>query len=310
MNPRTPSEDVLGTCSTGNDGSITIKAPLTCPGATSCDWILPADQGDTGGGSSPFAIDLTAGISDSKLNDVEVWTELSADSSTSAVLAQIIAPDGVLIAKPTVVSPDGISFQKLPTAARDTAGNFFIVWEAESPVTGLDEISAQWYDNEGNPLSEIFAVSAPASGQQAEPSVTADSYNKAAVSWTRYPLGDDPGSVKVQIFDAQGAHREGDHRPAIPSGRSGGNVELVQADGQGTCGLPGQKRIASMKGATSTRSGSCVAALSRHTPSGEHDSRRKLGGLPPSRWSATGASDWFGKVLTPTGKAKVCVKDG
>ncbi len=232
VNPRTPSEEVLGTCSTGNDGSITIKAPLTCPGAASCDWILRLTKVTTGGGSSPFAIDLTAGIGDSKLNDVEVWTALSTDSSTSSVFAQILGSDGLPAAKPIVVSPDGISFQKLPTAARDTAGNFFIAWEAESSVTGLDEISAQWYDNEGNPLSEIFAVSAPASGQQTEPSVTADPYNQAAVSWTRYPLGDDPGSVKVQIFDGKGpTEKEIIDLPSHPGGVA--TMSLVQADGQG-----------------------------------------------------------------------------
>jgi hypothetical protein len=230
VDPRGDLTDKKATCIPGTD--ITLSQPRGCPTTFPCDWILRLTKGTLGGGTSPFAIDFTAGTSSLKLNDVEVWTELSADSSTSAIFAQIIGSDGLPVEKPIVVRPDGISFQKLPTAARDTAGNFFIVWEAESPVTGLDEISAQWYDNQGSPLSEIFAVSAPASGQQAEPSVTADSYNKAAVSWTRYPLGDDPGSIKVQIFDGKGpTEKEIIDLPSHPGGVA--TMSLVQADGQG-----------------------------------------------------------------------------
>jgi hypothetical protein len=234
VNPRTSGlADV--TCVAGT-GIITLKGQPGCPaGATSCDWILRLTKGTSASSASLNAIDPEVN-SESSFNDLEVWTELSADSSTSAVMGQVIDPEGLPVDRPFVVSPDGASFQKLPKTARDGAGNFFITWEGESPATGLDEIFAQRYDNEGALLQDTFAVSAAAEGQQAEPSVTADRDDNFVVSWTRYPLADepvvDPGSIKVQAFDANGD-------PAgaaidLPS-QSGGvpTMSLVQADGDG-----------------------------------------------------------------------------
>ena len=233
MNPRNNENNLTAGCSTGA-GFITLTRQLTCPeGVLSCDWVLRLTKGGTGLATSPFAADFTGGSGPSNLNDIEVWTELSEDSSTSAVLAQVMDSNGLPVERPIVVSPYGISFQKLPTAARDSEGNFFIVWEAESTTTGLDEIFGQWYDNDGLSLSEVFKVSSSAHGQQAEPSVTADPYNNAAVSWTRYPLDDDPGSIKVQIFDIKGpTNKEILNLPAHPGGVA--TMSLVQADGQGS----------------------------------------------------------------------------
>ncbi|MEO6194179.1 MAG: hypothetical protein ABIS20_14320 [Thermoanaerobaculia bacterium] len=235
VNPRTQGQDLDVTCTSGA-GFITLKRQLGCPaGASSCDWILRLTKATSASSASLNAVDPEVNV-ESNFNDLEVWTELSADSATSAVMGQVIDPNGTPVTRPFVVSPDGTSFQKLPKPARDGAGNFFITWEGESPVKGLDEIFAQRYDSEGTLLQDTFAVSTAAEGQQAEPSVTADRDDNFVVSWTRYPLADDPvtdpGSIKVQAFDANGD-------PAgaaidLPS-QSGGvpTMSLVQADGDG-----------------------------------------------------------------------------
>jgi hypothetical protein len=168
----------------------------------------------------------------SSLNDLETWTELSADSVTSAVLAQVIDPDGLPVSEPILVSPDGISFQKLPAAARDADGNFFVVWEAENPFTGLDEIFARRYDSAGNRLDEGFAVSGKSEAQQAEPSITVDPDNNVAVVWTHYGLEEKPAVIELQIYDNSGVP-SGDaiDLPANPGEEA--TAALVQSDAQG-----------------------------------------------------------------------------
>jgi hypothetical protein len=228
VDPRGTVADKVAGCLPGV-GVVTLRQPPRCPSTAPCDWILRLTKGS---GFSPFSADFTVESGLASLNDIEVWTELSENSSTSGVFAQVLTSDGLPVGKPIVVSPDGISFQKLPTAARDSDGNFFIVWEAESTTTGLDEIFGQWYDNDGTPLSEVFKISSSVHGQQAEPSVTADPYNNAAVSWTRYPLDDDPGSIRVQIFDVKGpSNKEILNLPSHLGGVA--TMSLIQADGQG-----------------------------------------------------------------------------
>ncbi len=224
VDPRGTSRALPAACTPGS-GFVTLKSPPKCPTTSACDWVLQLTKGSAASCPSSIATGLTQ-------NDLAVWTELSPDSTTSAVLAQIVGPDGLPVADPIVVSPDGTTFQKLPTPASDSLGNFFVTWEAENPDTGLDEIFAQRYDNAGNPLSGTFLVSHSSEGQQAEPSVTADPDNNFVVSWTRYALEDQPSSIEVQLFDVTGAP-VGD-TIGLPPDPGGGTstMSLVQSDGQ------------------------------------------------------------------------------
>lgn len=222
VDPRGTIPSKQATC-TPNSGFVTLTSPPPCPTTSACDWVLQLTKGSAASCPSSIATGQ---------NDLEVWTELSPDSTTSAVLAQVIGPDGLPVGDPIVVSPDGTSFQKLPTPASDSLGHFFVTWEAENPDTGLDEIFAQRYDNAGNPLGDIFSVSPSSEGQQAEPSVTADTDNNFVVSWTRYALEDQPSSIEVQLFDVTGAP-VGD-TIGLPPDTGGGaaTMSLVQSDGQ------------------------------------------------------------------------------
>ncbi len=223
VDPRTEQKDKAASCTTGS-GTITLGNPRGCPTTSPCDWVLRLTKG-SGASCNSFAAASTQ-------NDLAVWTELSADSATSSILAQVIGPDGVVVGEPIVVSPDGVSFQKLPTPASDSNGNFFVTWEAENPDTGLDEVFAQRYDNNGNPLGNAFPVSSAGGGQQAEPSVTSDANNNFAVSWTSFALQDAPSLIEVQLFDTTGAPT-GD-TIGLPPDPGGGvsTSSLVQSDGQ------------------------------------------------------------------------------
>jgi hypothetical protein len=216
------NSDLTAACTQGN-GFVTLGTPPKCPNADPCDWVLKL---------SKMATCNSLSVPAPGQNDLEVSTELSADSTTSAVLAQAIGQDGLPIGEQIVVSPDGTSFQKLPTVAQDSLGNFFVTWEAESSDTGLDEIFARRYDNNGSPLGDSFRLSQTSEGQQAEPSVTADSDNNFVVSWTRYALEDESSSVELQIYDTTGAPA-GD-TIGLPADPGGGvaTMSLVQSDAQ------------------------------------------------------------------------------
>ena len=297
VNPRNQDSDVTASCTLGN-GLITLKGQLSCPGnAASCDWILRLAKGKSASSSSLNAIDPEVNV-ESNFNDLEVWTELSADSSTSAVLGQVLDPAGSPVTRPFVVSPDGTSFQKLPKAARDGAGNFFIIWEGESPATGLDEIFAQRYDNEGTLLQDTFAVSTAVEGQQAEPSVTADRDDNFVVSWTRYPLADDPatdsGSIKVQAFDANG---DPAGAPLDLPSESGGvpTMSLVQADGDGNLWVAWTEEDRENGGGDVYAQRILQGGTLYGQPFKVNSTHDGVGGRSPSRWRATAASGWSGR---------------
>jgi hypothetical protein len=232
VNPRKIEADLTSACGPGN-GFITLNAPLTCETGPPCDWVIRLMKGKSASSNSVIALDSAGGSIPSSLNDLEVWTELSDGSAASAVMAQVILPDETPADESFVISPGGTSFQKLPTAARDSLGNFFVTWEAESPDTGLDDIYARRYDSLGNPLGDTFRVSQPGEGQQAEPSITADTNDNFAVSWTRFSLADQPSAVDVQLFNSSGTPT-GD-TIGLPTDPGGGvaTMSLVRADGQG-----------------------------------------------------------------------------
>ncbi|HEY2291587.1 MAG TPA: hypothetical protein VGM86_12885, partial [Thermoanaerobaculia bacterium] len=235
VNPRAQAAEPSATCITGN-GFIKLQGQLSCPTTAPCDWVLRLAKGSPAdcapANATAAATATTTAKSELLLNDLEVWTELSEDSLTSAVLAQAFDSDGIEVADPFVVSPDGTSFQKLPTAAVDSTGNFFVTWEAQSPDTGLDEVWARRYDNYGEPLSDPFLVSPPAEGQQAEPSVTADSSDNVTVSWTRHDQVDDDGEITFQTYDGTGSP-VADPVSLPPTLDGVVTMSLVQADGQG-----------------------------------------------------------------------------
>lgn len=203
VNPRQGGQTVPVSCTSGN-GFITISGIFTCPDSGACDWILQLSKGNLPPIPSSNFAGLLVENNSLDLNDLEVWTEISADSATSAVLAQVLDPDREPISEPLVVSPDGNSFQKLPLVVRDNLGTFFVTWEAENPITGFHEIFGRRYDNSGGALGDAFPVSGPAEGQQAEPSLTADPEGNVTVVWTRYGLEDESGSIEIQAYDTSG----------------------------------------------------------------------------------------------------------
>jgi hypothetical protein len=116
--------------------------------------------------------------------------------------------------------------------ARDDFGTFFVTWQAENPVTGFYEVFAQRYDNVGKPLGEVFAVSGPAEGQQAEPSLTADTQGNVTVAWIRYSLEDEPAIIELQAYSSSGEQLgETIDIPPLPGDQP--MSSLVQSDGEG-----------------------------------------------------------------------------
>ncbi len=115
-----------------------------------------------------------------------------------------------------MVSPIGTSFQKHPTATRDSEGNFFIAWEAES--------IGQRFSKTGKKVGSEFRINEERIEKDFQPSVAMDRQGNFVVAWQSFSSSPDRaqcGQVRLRLYRRDGT-------PAGP--------ELPVAPGYAACG--------------------------------------------------------------------------
>lgn len=188
-----PSTAAWSTATCTGAGTLKFVQPTQCTNRQPCDWILQLTKGK---------VDDSNAAAVANQNTIEVWAAQSADSSTSAILAQVLDPNGDPLDDPIVVNPDGETFGKLPTVAQDASGNFLVAWQTEFLDGTLDTISSRWLDANGNPLGDSFQMIPASDGQQADPAISADSLGNVMVTWTAYAVdGSSSGIYLLDVLD-------------------------------------------------------------------------------------------------------------
>ncbi|NJN85694.1 MAG: hypothetical protein HC881_04460 [Leptolyngbyaceae cyanobacterium SL_7_1] len=97
--------------------------------------------------------------------------------------------------------------QTRTSIARDSAGNFVVVWESDGQDGSQTGIYAQRFDSNGNPLGSEFRVNSFTSGFQRDPDVAMDVAGNFVITWQgdgEVVEGDDTG-VYAQRYSNTGA---------------------------------------------------------------------------------------------------------
>jgi hypothetical protein len=188
------------------------SARLSCSDAqATCDWILKLQARTLASDNAPnaSAFFLTASHPNrTKIsfpdNDLRVWTELDQDSQGTSVWAQLLDANGDPLGDSFLVHPPDPRVRSLPTATRDSLGNFLVVWEEEGD-DATDDVVAVQMSNSGVSLGPLLRVNGSTDAQNGDPAVTSDSAGYSYVTWTEYPLDGSLGNIWLQIFGASGS---------------------------------------------------------------------------------------------------------
>ena len=201
--------------------SITLSSP-PCPSG-SCDVVLKIAPK---GAASPDPSGLNT-------NGLSVWTIESFDDATSSLIGQLLDTEGNPLGDPFTIYSDGTTFEKLPTAAIDSAGNFMVAWQTEFPDGTLDLISTQRLDPNGIPLADSLQTVAASDGQQAEPALGTDSSGNVILTWTAYAADGSTSEIYRQDVLDGGAPLDMPMLVSDPSQLAVSSSQ-VQASAQGT----------------------------------------------------------------------------
>ncbi|MFL6262379.1 MAG: DUF4038 domain-containing protein [Thermoanaerobaculia bacterium] len=243
--PGTNLREVTAKCDAVANGvqfSVPLNSPsLGCSDAQpTCDWILKLQSKTLASANAPNVsgdptavssrLEAKLGLTD---NDLQVWTEIDPDSQGASVWAQLLDANGDPIGDSFLVHPLDPRMRSLPTATRDSLGNFLVVWEEEGDNSTYNILAVQ-ISNDGVLLGDPLLVNGSTDDQNGDPAATSDSGGFSYVTWTEYPLDGSLGNVWIQIFGPLGTP-PGDVPNALVVTNDPGNQfgSQVQADGQG-----------------------------------------------------------------------------
>lgn len=184
-------------CTDSGNGPVRFSVKSNSVGcAEHCDRVLTLTKKTGGSGNSPnivagdFSFDLVTAV------------ELSDDGQTSTITGQVFRNG--LPRAPIPLSGSDLLFRKLPSAALDATGNFFVAWEEEN-AAGKDDVMAARFNSSMEPLGPPFLLNDTTDGQQAEPWVSGDDSGNTVAVWTSYSEDDEiAGDIYGKVLDSSG----------------------------------------------------------------------------------------------------------
>lgn len=144
---------------------------------------------------------------DSKGYFVVVWRNYFHDSNSGEIFGRRFDPNCEPLADEFRVNTTRPGNQKEPSVAMDSSGNFVVVWQGPQAIEDTNEdIFAQRFDANGQPLAGEFTVNSYTNGRQLSPSVAIDNQGKFIIIWESInePV---PGnrSIYGQLYDHSGS---------------------------------------------------------------------------------------------------------
>jgi len=115
-------------------------------------------------------------------NFVVVWTSQAQDGSSTGIFGQRFAATGAPAGTEFRVNTYTTSYQVRPEAARDSSGNFVVVWTSQQGIA-YSEIFGQRYASSGAPLGAEFRVNTTTTGNQSYGTVAASTAGNFVVAW-------------------------------------------------------------------------------------------------------------------------------
>lgn len=148
--------------------------------------------------------------SDDAGNFVVVWGSggsNGSDTSFSSVLGQRYDADGFPVGAEFQVNTSTTGYQQYPAVARDSDGDFVVVWQSEVS-TGSDSlgfsIQAQHFAASGTPLGGETQINTYTLSNQLLPAVSSNGEGRFVVTWESFGSAgadSDSTSIQAQRFD-------------------------------------------------------------------------------------------------------------
>jgi len=126
-------------------------------------------------------------------------------SMLPAAPARATSASGTALGDETRVNQTTAGAQHTPAIARDTDGDYVVVWQGNGPGDNLG-IFARLYDASGTPQTDEFLVNMGTTSNQSQPDVAMDAAGNFVVAWSSFENGTDL-NVHNRVFNANGSPR-------------------------------------------------------------------------------------------------------
>ena len=142
---------------------------------------------------------------DGQGNFIVVWNSYRQDGDSGGIFGQRFNATGESLASEFQINTTTSGNQASPTIAMDAAGNFVVVWQG--PGTSDEDIFAQRFDPNGQPLGVELHVNRYTDSQQLYPAVVMNTTGQFMVVWESQNIPEDPNKTSIcgQLYDTSGS---------------------------------------------------------------------------------------------------------
>jgi hypothetical protein len=142
---------------------------------------------------------------DGQGNFIVVWNSYRQDGDSGGIFGQRFNSNSAPLGSEFQINTTNAGNQASPTAAMDAAGNFVVVWQG--PGTSDEDIFAQRFDPNGQPLGEELQVNSFTDGAQQEPAVAMNASGAFVVVWESQNVPQDANktSICARLYDTSGS---------------------------------------------------------------------------------------------------------
>ncbi|UCE37555.1 MAG: fibronectin type III domain-containing protein [Thermoplasmata archaeon] len=142
---------------------------------------------------------------DANGNFVITWHSVEQDGSSYGIYAQCYDSGGIPIKGEFRVNSFTSSYQYYPSVARNSLGDFVIVWAGVGSGGGsYENVYAQRYNDIGEPVGGEFKVNTYTTNRQHFPSVAIDSNSNFVIAWESEGQDGSGYGIYAQRFDNSG----------------------------------------------------------------------------------------------------------
>jgi hypothetical protein len=137
-------------------------------------------------------------------NFLVVWNSYRQDGDSGGIFGQRFDPNGTPLGDEFQINTTIAGNQARPAVAADAAGNFVVAWQG--PGVSEDDIFAQSFDPNGQPVGQELQVNSFTDGTQQEPAVAMNAGGAFAVVWESQNVPQDANKTSIcgQLYDSAG----------------------------------------------------------------------------------------------------------
>lgn len=143
---------------------------------------------------------------DANGNFVVVWSSYRQDGDSGGIFGQRFDCDGVAIGSEFQINTETAGNQTEPSVAMDSSGNFVVAWHGPGPDE--EDIFAQRFDANGQPLGNEFRVNSYTDNRQLCPSAAMNNDGNFVIVWESMNIPEDANkrSICGQLYNSSGSN--------------------------------------------------------------------------------------------------------